>query len=171
VEKGFWERVRNVLGGKEKRLRVVKLLLKYGLSVRGDEVYIGEKVKVSLKSIAEEAEVDRRTVLETLKAVSSDPLLREFFERLRPAGSSLVSVARVLGYRCLVIEIYEDRPGILAWVSSALAEKNINIMQVVAEDPNIYEEPKMYVVVSQDIPEGVISKILQHPAIKRVSIS
>jgi len=171
VEKGFWERVGSVLGSKEKRLRVVKLLLKYGLSVRGDEVYVGERVKVSLKSIAEEAGVDRRTVLETLRAVSSDPVLREFFEKLRPAGPSLVSVARVLGYRCLVIEIYEDRPGILAWVSSALAEKGINILQVVAEDPNIYEEPKMYVVVSQDIPEGVISKILQHPVIKRVSIS
>lgn len=171
VERGFWERVGSVLGGKEKRLRVVKLLLRYGLSARGDGVYVGEKVKVSLKSIAEEAGVDRRTVLETLRAVSSDPVLREFFEKLRPAGPSLVSVARVLGYRCLVVEIYEDRPGILAWVSSALAERGINILQVVAEDPNIYEEPKMYVVVSQDIPEGVISKILQHPAIKRVSIS
>jgi len=171
VERGFWERVRSVLGSKEKRLRVVKLLLRYGLSARGDGVYVGEKVKVSLKSIAEEAGVDRRTVLETLRAVSSDPVLREFFEKLRPAGPSLVSVARVLGYRCLVVEIHEDRPGILAWVSSALAEREINILQVIAEDPNIYEEPKMYVVVSQDIPEGVISKILQHPAIKRVSIS
>lgn len=171
VQNSFWDRVRALVGDREKRLRVITLLLKYGFSVRGDEVYAGEKVKVSLKSIAEEAGVDRRTVLETLRAIGSDQMLREFFEKLRPAGPSLVSVARVLGYRCLVIEVYEDRPGILAWVASALAEKGINILQVVAEDPNIYPEPKLYVVVSQNIPEGVVGRILQHPAIKRVSIS
>ena len=171
MEKSFWERARSAVGRSEKRLRVLTTLLKYGLSVRGGEVYVGERIKVSLKSLAEEAGVDRRTVLEALKAVASDQVLSEFFERLRPAGPSLVSVARILGYRCLVVEIYEDRPGILAWVASALAEKGVNILQVVAEDPNIYPEPKLYVVVPQEIPEGVVSKILQHPAIKRVTIS
>ncbi|MEM4761388.1 MAG: ACT domain-containing protein [Thermofilum sp.] len=171
MENSFWDHVKAAVGEREKRLRVLTLLLKYGFSVRGDEVYVGEKVKVSLKSIAEEAGVDRRTVLETLRAIGSDSLLKEFFEKLRPAGPSLVSVSRVLGYRCLVIEVHEDRPGILAWVASALAEKGINILQVVAEDPNIYQEPKLYVVVSQDIPEGAVNKILQHPAIKRVTIS
>lgn len=171
MENGFWDRVRASVGGSEKKLRVVTLLLKYGFGVRADGVYVGEKVKASLKSIAEEARVDRRTVLETLRAIRSDPVLREFFEKLRPAGPSLVSVARDLGYRCLVIEVYEDRPGILAWVASALAEKGINILQVIAEDPNIYPEPKLYVVVSQDIPEGVVSRILQNPVIKRVTIS
>lgn len=155
----------------EKRMNVVRLLLKYGISVREDGLYIGDKVKVTVSSVAEEAQVDRRIVLETLKRILSDSYLREFFYNLRPAGPSLVSVARVLGYRCLVVEIHEDRPGILAWVASALAEKGINILQVVAEDPNIYREPKLYVVVSKPVPGEVIEKILQHPAVKRVTLS
>jgi predicted regulator of amino acid metabolism with ACT domain len=170
MDKSLWKHVEEVLGS-GKRIQIVKTLLKYGLSVREEDVYIGDKVKATVTSLAEEAGVDRRVVMDVLKQISKDDFLREFFLHLRPAGPSLVSVSRLLGYRCLVVEIFEDKPGILAWVANALAEKNINILQVVAEDPNIYEEPKLYVVVSQPVPSEVIEKILQHPAIKRVSIS
>ncbi|MCR6624397.1 MAG: hypothetical protein NDF58_07490 [archaeon YNP-LCB-024-027] len=170
MDKSFWTRVNEVIGS-GKRMQVIKSLLKYGLSVRGEDVYIGEKIKATTSSIAEEAGVDRRIVIETLRQINQDEFLSEFFSKLRPAGPSFVSVSRLMGYRCLIVEIYEDKPGILAWVANALAEKDINILQVIAEDPNIYEEPKLYVVVSKPIPSEVIEKILQHPVIKRVSIS
>jgi len=164
-------RFEEAVKGHEKKLEVLKVLLKYGLSVRDGMIYIGERIKVPYKSVAQEAGVDRRTVLEAVRLILSDEFLREFFSGLRPAGPSLVNVAKLLGYRCLIIETHEDRPGILAWVASALAEKGINILQVVAEDPTLYEEPKLYVIVSSGVPGEVIDKILQHSAIKRVSIS
>ncbi len=165
------ERLTAAVRGHGKKLEVLKVLLKYGLSVRDGVIYLGERIKVPYKSVALEAGVDRRTVFETTRLITNDEFLREFFSRLRPAGPSLVNVAKLLGYRCLVVETFEDKPGILAWVASALAEKGINILQVVAEDPTLYEEPKLYIVVSSSVPGEVIDKILQHPAIKRVSIS
>lgn len=165
------ERFAEAVQNHPKKLAVLKVLLKYGLSVREGRVYLGEKIRIPLKSIAEEASVDRRTVLETVRAITKDEFLREFFARLSPAGPSFTGVSRLLNYRCLVVETVEDRPGILAWVASALAEKGINILQVVAEDPTIYEEPKLYVVVSSNVPGEVIEKILENPLIKRVSIS
>lgn len=170
MEHGIWEKIRSVLGEHDKKIEVVKVLLKYGLSVREDGIYVGDKIRVPLKSIAQEAGVDRRTVAETVKAIREDEFLRKFFESIRPAGTSLVEVARLLGYRCLIVETYIDQPGILAWVANALAERSINILQVIAEDPGIYENPKLYIVVSENIPGEVIDKILKHEAIKRVSI-
>ncbi len=171
VDKKLVEKFTETVKGHTKKLEVLKVLLKYGLSVRENTVTLGERIKVPFKSIALEAGVDRRTVIETLRAIREDSFLREFFRRLRPAGPSLVEVSKLLGYRCLIVETHRDQPGILAWVANALAEKNINILQVVAEDPNIYEEPKLYVVVSSNVPGEVIDRILEHPAIKRVSIS
>lgn len=165
------EKFSSAVKSHSKKLAVLKVLLKYGLSIRGDNIYLGEKIKVPFKSVAVEAGVDRRTVIDTVRIIKNDEFLRDFFMRLKPAGPSLVEVSKLLGYRCLIVETFEDKPGILAWVANALAEKNINILQVVAEDPNLYPEPKLYVIVSGSVPGEVISRILEHPAIKRVSIS
>jgi len=170
VEKNIWGKIREVLGEHDKKIEVVKVLLKYGLSVREDGIYVGEKIKVPFKSIADEAGVDRRTVVDTVKSIREDDFLRKFFELIKPAGASLVDVARLLGYRCLIVEIFSDQPGILAWVANSLAERNINILQVIAEDPGIYENPKLYIVVSSSVPGEIIDRILKHPAVKRVSI-
>lgn len=170
MDNNIWERIRKVLGEHDKKIEVVKVFLKYGLSVRGGGVYVGEKIKIPFKSIADEAGVDRRTVVETVKSIRGDSFLRRFFELIKPAGASLVDVARLLGYRCLIVETFSDQPGILAWVADSLAERQINILQVIAEDPGIYENPKLYVVVSGSVPGEVIDRILEHPAIRRVSI-
>ncbi len=168
----FWQRVENIFHDQEKKRRVVEILLRYGLSVRDGIIYLGERVKVPYKSVAEEAGVDRRTVVEATREISRDEFLSEFFRRLRPAGPSMAEVARLLGYRCLTVEVYRDEPGILALVAGKLAERGINILQVVAEDPGLYKNrQKLYVVVSSPVPGDVIDEILRHPAVKRVSLS
>jgi len=166
----IWTEVERVLGGSEKRLRVAKTLLVHGLRVAEDGVYCGE-VKVTITSLAKACGVDRRTVVETLKAIRDSKRLREIFEGIEPAGPFLLRVARKLGYRSLVIEVYRDQPGILASVSTALAKRNINIVQVVAEDPNLIPDAKLYVIVEGDVPGDAIQEILSSPVIKRVSIS
>ncbi len=168
----FWQRVEELFRDQEKKKRVVEVLLRYGLSVRGGTVYLGERIKVPYKSVAEEAGVDRRTVVEAVREISRDEFLSNFFGKLRPAGPSMAEVARLLGYRCLTVEVYRDEPGILALVAGKLAEKGINILQVVAEDPGLYKNrQKLYVVVSSTVPGDVIDDILRHPAVKRVSLS
>ena len=64
---------------------------------------------------------------ETLGRIWKNEYLREFFENLENAGPFLRRAARTLGYRCIVVETVEDRPGILAFVSGLLAERGINI--------------------------------------------
>mgnify|MGYP000509966497 CR=1 FL=1 len=170
----LWNVIQSKFGRAEKKLRVVKAFLKYGFKLKKEKnkisIYL-DKVKISYSALANALEVDRRVVAETVKNIAEDNFLREFFEKLEPAGASLRGVSRLLGYRCLVVETYEDRPGILASVATALAKRNINILQVIADDPNIIENPKLYVIVSGEVPGDVVNEILQNKVIKNITIS
>ncbi len=166
-----WIEVNKVFGSSDKKLAVIRTLLIHGLRVTEEGIFCGENIRIPYTSIATAIGVDRRTVVETIKEIISNDFLREFFRNIEPAGSSLRKVAKLLGYRVLIIETYEDKPGILASVASALAEKGINIVQVIAEDPNLFKEPKLYIVTSSSVPGEVIDKMLENPIIKRITIS
>ena len=79
-------------------------------------------------------------------------------------------VAKLLGYSCLVVEPVEDKPGIVALVSSELARAGVNIVQIVAEDPHIYPRQKLYVIAESDIPGEVVKRIATSPLIESVTL-
>ena len=172
----LWRRIETLFSEKVRGrpassgIKVIKTLLSHGLRVdREGRVYCG-KVKVSYTALAEACGLDRRTVRRAIKTLLSDPELSKFFEMIEPAGPFLRKVTRMLGYRCLVIETYEDKPGIIATVSGALAKRGINIVQIVAEDPNLYENPKLYVITASEIPGETLTDILSDPVIKSLTI-
>ncbi|MEM0377060.1 MAG: hypothetical protein QXI90_04745, partial [Thermofilum sp.] len=68
------------------------------------------------------------------------------------------------------IETVRDQPGILAYVSSLLAEKNINILQVIAEHPLIVDNPRLFVIIQDEVPSDFVPRVLQHPAIRSVTV-
>lgn len=150
-------------------------LLRHGLSVRASEerdaprIYLGD-IPVPYRSVARVCGVDWRTVREAVKRIVKHPQLREFFERLENAGPFFRGVTRLLGYRCIVVETVRDQPGILAYVSGLLAERNINILQVVAEHPLIVDNPRLYVIIQDEVPSDFVPRVLQHPAIKSVTV-
>ncbi|RLE87679.1 MAG: hypothetical protein DRJ96_01730 [Thermoprotei archaeon] len=173
----LWKEISREFGRSESKRRVVVMLIRHGLSVKeaerggrwGPRVFLGE-IPVPYKSLAAACGVDWRTVRETLERIIRNPFLREFFGRLENAGPFLRGVTRLLGYRCIVVETVRDQPGILAYVSGLLAERGINILQVVAEHPLLVENPKLYVIIEGELPEGVIPRLLKHEAIKSVTV-
>lgn len=160
--------IKNVLMRGDKKSKVIRYLIKYGLSVNENGEILCGSIKIPYSSLARAAEVDRRTVRKAVEEILNVPHLKSFFSRIEPAGPSLRKVARLLGYRCLIIEPIRDQPGILALVSSALAKRNINIIQVIAEDPNIYPQQKLYVITEGEVPGEVIDELLKSPLIVRV---
>lgn len=162
-------------GKSPSKMRIVTLLLKHGLAVKADsergrpEAYLGE-LRVPYSSIARAAATDWRTVKETLERIRENAVLREFFEKLENAGLFLRQVTSFLGQRCIVVETFHDEPGILAYVSGLLAERKINILQVIAEHPLLTANPKLYVIIEGEIPGDVLPMMLRHRAIKSVTI-
>ncbi|RLE69693.1 MAG: hypothetical protein DRJ43_03610 [Thermoprotei archaeon] len=69
-----------------------------------------------------------------------------------------------------MIEVTRDKPGILAYVSTLLAERGINILQVVAEHPLLVENPKLYVIIEGEVPGDAIPLLLKHEVIKSVTV-
>jgi len=140
-------------------------LLRYGISVKDGNLYLGD-IKIPYISVARKLGIDRRVVLATINNISNDDLLRFFFEHLEPAGPFLRSVAKNLGFRCLTIIPTEDKPGIIAGVTGILARYNVNILQVIAEDPRIYKVQKLYIITEGDIPGEALSEIIKLSFIK-----
>ncbi len=150
----LWESFRD----KPAQKAVIDLLVKYGLSVRDGQVYLGE-IRIPFSSLAEVAGVDRRVVASAIKSIEENDFLRRFFSRLLPAGPFLKDVARDIGYTVLVIIPTRDQPGIIAGVSTILAKRNINIVQIIAEAPQLMDLQKMYIVVEGDVPGDVLNEI------------
>jgi len=145
-------------GDKPAQRQVVELIISLGLSVKDDGIYL-DKLKIPYSSLAEVAKVDRRVVVSAIESIRRDSFLKGFFERLLPAGPFLRDVARDIGYTVLIVIPYRDQPGIIAGVSTILAKHGINIVQIIAEAPQLKEVQKMYIVVEGDIPGEVINEI------------
>ena len=141
-----------------------------GLSVKGDKTYVNN-VEVPTLKVARAAGVDRRTVNETIRAMSIDREIRVLFSKLESAGPSLRAVAKVM--RLGVVEIIADDPnkaGILAKASGILADHGISIRQALVDDPKLNPEPKLTLIGNRVIPGKTIPLILKIPGIAEVSV-
>jgi len=159
------ERVKDYPG----RQKVVRALVELGLGIRGNSLIYCGGIELSDAKIARHLGVDRRTVRETAELISSDPVLKSVFERMRPAGPFLAEIARFLNYS--VIEIYADphTVGIVAQSSTLFAQENIAIRQAVADDPDLTPEPKLTLVVEKEPSGEVLQKMLKIPGVIKIS--
>ncbi len=173
----LWDEVEREFGRSESKKRVVVTLLMHGLSIKEKErggrrvsgIFLGD-IPVPYKSVSQVCGVDWRTVKEAVDAIRRNTFLREFFAKVENAGPFLRGVTKLLGYRCIVVETVRDQPGILAYISGLLAEKNINILQVVAEHPLLVRSPKLYVIIEGEVPGDFVPKALHHQAIRSVTV-
>src|SRR5205807_1840949 len=123
----MWGRIRALFESRPERLQVAKFLLQNELSVKGDKIYVNN-VEVPTLKVARSVGVDRRTVNETIRAMSVDGEIKMTFSKLESAGPSLRAVAKEMGLG--VVEIIADDPnkvGILANASRILADHGIGI--------------------------------------------
>jgi uncharacterized protein len=166
----MWGRIRALFETHPERLKVAKFLLQNGLSVKGDKIYVNELEVPTLK-VARAVGVDRRTVSETIRAMSMNREIEMIFSKLESAGPSLQAVAKQMGLG--VVEITADNPnkvGILASASTVLAEHGISIRQALVDDPELNPDPKLILIGDRVIPGKAIPLILKIPGVAKVSI-
>jgi hypothetical protein len=165
----LWKQISEHLKEYPGRQQVARTLVELGLSVReGNKIYCGG-IELSDVKIARFLALDRRTVRDTAQLISSDPVLRSVFERIRPAGAFLADAARFLGYS--VIEIYADSHsvGVIAQAAALIAQENIAIRQAVADDPDLTPEPKLTLVIEKEPSGAILQKMLKIPGVTKVS--
>lgn len=166
----MWNSIKKYLEGYPERLKVAQVLVENGLSVRNGGIYLNE-IEVPPIRIARVAEVDRRTVNETLTAINANRELRLIFESLRSAGHSLKEVAKHLDLGVVEITPVDAKiPGILANCAVILANNGLSIRQAIVDDPELSPEPKLSFIVEKKIPGELIQKFLDVNGVEKVSV-
>lgn len=166
----MWSTIKKYLESHPERLRVARVLVENGLSVKGTKIFLNE-IEVPPVRVARVAGVDRRTVNETLKAINANHELRQLFDGLRNAGHSLKEIAKHLNFGVLEITPVDARiPGILANSALILAENGLSIRQAIVDDPELSPEPKLTLIVEKKIPGELIPKFLGVKGVAKVSV-
>jgi len=166
----MWSNIRKYLERYPERLKVARVLVENGLSVRNGKIYLNE-VEVPPVRVARVADVDRRTVNETLDAITANRELRLIFESLRSAGHSLKETAKHLNLGVVEITPVDARiPGILANSAMILAKNGLSIRQAIVDDPELSPEPKLALIVEKKIPGELIPEFLKIYGVAKVSV-
>ena len=166
----MWNNIKKYLEEYPERLRVARVLVENGLSVRNGRIYLNE-IEVPPVRIARVAGVDRRTVGETLNAIDENRELRLIFADLRSAGHSLKEIAKHLNFG--VVEITPEdakTPGILANSAMIIAKSGMSIRQAIVDDPELSPEPKLSFIVEKKIPGELIAELLKVKGVAKVSV-
>jgi predicted regulator of amino acid metabolism with ACT domain len=166
----MWNTIKKHFQGHPERLKVARVLVENGLSTQNSEIYLNQ-IEIPPVRIARVAGVDRRTVLETLHAIASNPELRMIFEEIRPAGASLKEIAKHLNLG--VVEITPTDPkahGILANSAMVLTRGGLGIRQAIVDDPELLPEPKLTLIVDKKIPGELIPEMLKIEGVAKVSV-
>ncbi len=145
-------------------------MISLGLSVKKDfegtgRIYCGD-IEIKPNSLSRSAGVDRRVVLEVIKKIMEDDMLSKVFEGLRPTAS-FGSSATIMGFS--VIEILPEsaqKPGIVSGVLSIISANGINVRQVIADDPDLTEEPRATIVTETPIPNELLGDLKKVAGVK-----
>jgi len=156
--------------GSPSQQAVIRLLLERGFSVNDDGRVVSGRIEIPNTQIARELDIDRRVVDSTTDAILADEELRRIFQNISSIPS-LRDLAPVLDLHVLTVDVYDaDQPGIVATVTSMLADRDISIRQTVSEDPEFTDEPKLYVVTDDALPGDLINDLMDLPFVRKVEL-
>jgi len=149
---------------------VIRLILERGFSVSDEGRVVSGGIKIPNTGIAREVDVDRRVVDTTTEAILADDDLRPIFQNIS-AIPSLMDLAPVLDLTAVAITVRDaDEPGIVAAVTTAIADRGISIRQTISEDPEFTDEPRLYVITDGDLPGDLINEIREMGFVHRIEL-
>ncbi len=167
----MWTKVKNFFEDSPSKLKIARLIVEAGLCIdKKGRIYCGE-IEIPATKIAAAAGVDRRVVKDTAEAILKAEDLKKIFMNLRPAGPLLRDVAPYLGYGVVEFRAKPEAPGIIAEATALIAKEGISIRQILAEDAEIFPDPKLLLITEKPVPGELLPKFLKIPTVKQVTIS
>ncbi|MBI2444793.1 hypothetical protein HYV43_00190 [Candidatus Micrarchaeota archaeon] len=166
------ERVRLAFADFPAQKAVAEKMLELGLSVRNSAVN-SAGVQVKDVSLAQACGVDRRVVSATVARIQSDDFLRPVFESLQPAGPLFVQNASALGLTVLELEppaSVASKFGIVAQITACLARNRVPIRQILSQDPELFERPKLFIVLQKKPLAKVLGELSALSCVKKMSV-
>ncbi|MGA9399714.1 ACT domain-containing protein [Haladaptatus sp.] len=167
----MFDRIMQKFEGSPSQQQVIRLLLERGFSVSDEGRVVSGSIEIPNTQIAREIGVDRRVVDSTTDAILKDEELRRIFQNISSIPS-LMDLAPVLDLSVLTIDVRNaDEPGIVATVTSLLADNDISIRQTISEDPEFTDDPRLYLVTDEDVPGNVLNQLKNLEFVHQIQLS
>jgi len=144
--------------GQRAKLRVVSTLLRLGIRVDGKGKLYCDQIELAPAKMSRAIGVDRRVVIETARDIAADPKLLAIFSSLLPIAN-VSRAAKYFGHDVIEIDADPNTLGLTAKVTAILARHKVGIRQIIADDPDLYPEPKMMVVVEGKLPRKAVEEL------------
>ena len=140
------------------RKLVATEFLRLGLRVGGSgKIYVGN-VEIQPAKIGRALGVDRRVVIETAKAIANDDELLPIFYKLE-SRAFIGNTAKALGFDTIEIHANPRKKGIVAGVTKVLTDEGIAIRQIISDDPDLFPEPVLTIIIDGKLEASVIKKL------------
>jgi predicted regulator of amino acid metabolism with ACT domain len=166
----MWSDIIQEFSDSPSQSRVVRFLLENGFGVTEDGRIGCNGIEVPATAVAKAIGSDRRVVDSTARHILERPMLREIFLNMR-ATPDLSRVAEKLGYTVItVLPRDANEKGIVGAAVRILSDHNISIRQIFVTDPQFSEDPKLVIIIEDDLPVGTIEAIRALPQVKQVII-
>ena len=148
----MWQYIEERFAGQRAKLRVISTMLRLGLRVDGKGGIFCDTIGLAPAKFARAIGVDRRVVIETAKDIAADPELLEVISRLKPTAN-IAGAAKALGHDVIDIDADPNSVGLTAKVTAIMARHKVKIRQIITDDPDLFPEPKMHLVVDGRLPK------------------
>jgi predicted regulator of amino acid metabolism with ACT domain len=156
--------------GSPSQQAVIRLLLERGFSVNDEGRVVSGSIEIPNTQIAREIDVDRRVVDSTTDAILEDEQLRRIFQNISSIPS-LMDLAPVLDLHVLTVDVSDaDRPGIVATITTLLADNDISIRQTISEDPEFTDEPHLYLVTDEEVPGDLLNELKNLDFVRKIEL-
>jgi len=166
----MWSDIIHEFSDSPSQSRVVRFLLENGFGVTEDGRISCNGIEVPATAVAKAIGSDRRVVDATAHRILERPFLRDIFLNMQ-ATPDLSRVAESLGFAVItVLPKNASERGIVGAVVHVLAQHDVSIRQIFVTDPEYSEEPRLVIIVEEDMPVGVIEQIRALPQVKQVII-
>jgi Predicted regulator of amino acid metabolism, contains ACT domain len=163
-----FDRILEEFDGSPGQQAVVRLLLERGFSINEEGSVVSGGIEIPDARIAREADVDRRVVNATTEALLDDEEFAQIFRNITTIPS-LMDLAPVLGFTVVTVTVGEpEASGIIAEITSLLADSSIPLRQVLSDDPEFAENPKLYLITDEPVPPGLLVDIRELPYVRGV---
>jgi len=166
----MWRRILEKFSRFPAQERVVMLLLERGFQVSPHGKVVSGSIEIPHTHIAREVGVDRRVVDAAASTIARDDELRQIFQNLQSI-LLLKSVAPLLGLGVVIITPTDaSKVGIVKDVTGVIAAHGISIRQVVTDDPEFTQSPKLTVITECKLPGEAVDELLKLESVKEVTV-
>ncbi|MFX1296961.1 MAG: amino acid-binding protein [Promethearchaeota archaeon] len=167
----MWNKIEKIFIKTPKKLKVARTILELGLCIGKDrKIYCGN-IEVPYSKIAKALTIDRRVVINTVDLILNDSELKKIFLQIKPAGPSFQEIAKQPQSKFGLVEISADSKtvGIIASVSDLIAKEGVSIRQILAQDPELFPNPKLIIITERSITD-ITQKFLEINGVHSVEI-